>query len=181
MIMGDNKTRGLSLKKRLFRVSKCITGRTRGYSRLSASPPGPCAINPMSKLLSWCRCLTSKRTKSLCSSKPWSGDAVVGQDPVGERPTGTMKVPKGHLAVYVGQRSGELRRVLVPAVYFNHPLFGDLLREAEEEFGFSHRGGGITIPCEVSEFERVKSRVATATGYCGRRRSTWKKHLLRKI
>lgn len=86
-----------------------------------------------------------------------------------------MKVPKGHLAVYVGRRSGELRRVLVPVVYFNHPLFGDLLREAEEEFGFSHRGGGITIPCEVSEFERVKSQVAAA-GNCGRRRSTWKKH-----
>ncbi|XP_010053911.2 auxin-responsive protein SAUR36 [Eucalyptus grandis] len=179
--MGNNKTRGFILKKHLFRVSKWIMGRTqspsRGYCRLGASPSGPRTINPLSKLLSWCRCLTSKRTKSLFSSKPvGSGYVLEGQDPLEERPTRmtTTTVPKGHLAVYVGRRSGEFRRVLVPVVYFNHPLFGDLLREAEEEFGISHRGGGITIPCEVSEFERVKSRVATA-GYGGRR-STWKKH-----
>ncbi|KAF8020437.1 hypothetical protein BT93_G0988 [Corymbia citriodora subsp. variegata] len=178
--MRNDKTRGFSLKKHLFRVSEWITARTRspsrGYRRLGASPPGPRTINRMWKLFSWCRCLTSKRTDSLRSSKPVrSGYMLVGQDPVEEGPATAVKVPKGHLAVYVGQRSGDFRRVLVPVVYFNHPLFGDLLREAEEEFGITHRGGRITIPCEVSEFERVKSRVAAA-GF-RRRRSTWRKRL----
>ncbi|MQL77880.1 hypothetical protein Taro_010281 [Colocasia esculenta] len=79
--------------------------------------------------------------------------------------------PKGHLAVYVGARGVEPpRRVLVPVVYFNHPLFGELLREAEEEFGF-HHPGGITIPCPVADFESVRRRVAAAStaGVCSRR------------
>ncbi|KAI6702691.1 hypothetical protein NL676_011827 [Syzygium grande] len=181
--MRNEETRGFSLNKHLFQVSKWIEDRTRspsqGYSHLGAAPSGPCTLNPVSKLLSWCRGLKSKRTKLLCSGKPvGSGDMLVGQDPVKERSMVTT-VPKGHLAVFVGRRSGEFRRVLVPVVYFNHPLFGDLSREAEEEFGFGHRGGGISIPCEVSEFERVKSLVAAA-GHGGRR-STWKKHLRGRI
>lgn len=72
--------------------------------------------------------------------------------------------PKGHLAVYVGRKGVEPpRRVLVPVVYFNHPLFGQLLREAEEEFGY-HHPGGITIPCPVADFESVRRRVAAAAG-----------------
>ncbi|MBA0611187.1 hypothetical protein Godav_011888, partial [Gossypium davidsonii] len=76
----------------------------------------------------------------------------IGQDPINEKLT---EVPKGHLAIYIGQKDGDYHRVLVPVIYFNHPLFGELLREAEEEYGFSHQGG-ITIPCRFSEFERVQ-------------------------
>lgn len=46
-----------------------------------------------------------------------------------------VAVLKGHLAVYVGQQDSGFHRVLVPVIYFNHPLFDELLREAEEEFG----------------------------------------------
>ncbi|RWW25854.1 hypothetical protein GW17_00009781 [Ensete ventricosum] len=67
--------------------------------------------------------------------------------------------PKGHLAVYVG--GGQPRRYVVPVIYFNHPLFGELLRESEEEFGF-HHPGGITIPCPAAKFERVRTRIAAA-------------------
>lgn len=81
--------------------------------------------------------------------------------------------PKGLMAVYIGREDGgggELRRVLVPVVYFNHPLFGELLREAEEEYGFCQQGG-ITIPCGVSEFERVRTRLAAVShGGSGPRR-----------
>jgi SAUR family protein len=65
------------------------------------------------------------------------------------------------LAVYVGDGNGDgdFHRVLVPVFYFNHPLFGELLREAEEEYGF-HQEGGITIPCQFSEFEKVRTRIA---------------------
>jgi SAUR family protein len=52
---------------------------------------------------------------------------------------------------------------VVPVVYFNHPLFGELLREAEEEFGFQHPGG-ITIPCAASRFERAAAVAAAGGG-----------------
>ncbi|GJY59808.1 auxin-responsive protein SAUR36-like protein [Tanacetum coccineum] len=63
------------------------------------------------------------------------------------------------MAVYVGQKDGDFKRVLVPVLYINHPLFGQLLREAEEEYGHDH-AGGITIPCRFSDFENVKTRIA---------------------
>lgn len=70
--------------------------------------------------------------------------------------------PKGHMPVYVGGKDSDPpRRVLVPVIFFNHPLFVDLLRRAEEEFGFHHLGG-ITIPCPSSDFESVWTRVAAA-------------------
>ncbi|AQK73104.1 auxin-responsive protein SAUR36 [Zea mays] len=70
--------------------------------------------------------------------------------------------PKGQVAVYVGG-GGESMRYVVPVVYFNHPLFGELLREAEEEFGFQHPGG-ITIPCAASRFERAAAVAAAGGG-----------------
>jgi len=73
--------------------------------------------------------------------------------------------PKGQVAVYVGgaEPGGESMRYVVPVVYFNHPLFGELLREAEEEFGFEHPGG-ITIPCAASRFERAAAVAAAGGG-----------------
>lgn len=157
------KFRGIKLKKRLFRATRWILRRPKrplAYLRLSPpSPPPPTPpreprCTPVSRLFTWGRCLTSK-TRRLCSSKPGSGYMPMGQDP---QPV-SAAVPKGHLAVYVGQKDADFCRVLVPVIYFNHPLFGELLREAEEEFGYD-RPGGITIPCGVSEFERVKTRIA---------------------
>ncbi|XAR72746.1 hypothetical protein NMG60_11019487 [Bertholletia excelsa] len=43
------------------------------------------------------------------------------------------QVPKGHLAVY-------------------QPSFQKLLNQAEEEFGFVHPMGGLTIPCREETF-----------------------------
>lgn len=70
-----------------------------------------------------------------------------------------VHVPKGHLAVYVGERDGEIQRVLVPVLFLNHPLFEKLLKEAEEVYGFNH-AGQITIPCPISEFEHVQTKIA---------------------
>ncbi|KAK9112982.1 hypothetical protein Scep_020501 [Stephania cephalantha] len=58
-------------------------------------------------------------------------------------------VPKGHIAVYVGETQ---RRFVVPISYLNNPLFQDLLNQAEEEFGFDHPMGGLTIPCDEEAF-----------------------------
>ncbi|KFK30670.1 hypothetical protein AALP_AA6G012500 [Arabis alpina] len=68
-----------------------------------------------------------------------------------------VKVPKGCLAVKVGQGE-EQERFVIPVMYFNHPLFGQLLKEAEEEFGFAQKGT-ITIPCHVEEFRYVRGLI----------------------
>ncbi|KAL0334646.1 UNVERIFIED_CONTAM: Auxin-responsive protein SAUR24 [Sesamum radiatum] len=60
------------------------------------------------------------------------------------------EVPKGHFAVYVGD--SEKKRFVIPISYLNHPSFQDLLCQAEEEFGFSHPTGGLTIPCSEDLF-----------------------------
>jgi SAUR family protein len=36
---------------------------------------------------------------------------------------------------------------VVPTACLSHPAFVRLLKRAEEEFGFDHRCGGLTIPC----------------------------------
>ncbi|KAF1894307.1 hypothetical protein Lal_00004231 [Lupinus albus] len=66
-------------------------------------------------------------------------------------------VPKGCLAIKVGQGE-EQQRFVVPIIYFNHPLFIQLLKEAEEEYGFDHKGT-IEIPCHVEEFTNVRGLI----------------------
>ncbi|KAL9164835.1 hypothetical protein ABFS82_06G130200 [Erythranthe guttata] len=68
------------------------------------------------------------------------------------------EVPKGHLAVYVGE--GEKKRFVIPLSYLNHHLFQELLFQAEEEFGFHHPMGGITIPCSEDLFIDLTSRLS---------------------
>ncbi|KAK7405042.1 hypothetical protein VNO78_06196 [Psophocarpus tetragonolobus] len=60
-----------------------------------------------------------------------------------------LDVPKGYLAVYVGE---EMKRFVIPISYLNQPSFQDLLNQAEEEFGYHHPMGGLTIPCKEDEF-----------------------------
>ncbi|XVE93764.1 hypothetical protein REPUB_Repub01dG0222700 [Reevesia pubescens] len=62
----------------------------------------------------------------------------------------TRNVPKGHIAVYVGE--GNRKRFVIPISFLNHPLFQDLLNRAEEKFGFNHPMGGLTIPCSEEHF-----------------------------
>ncbi|KAL1350310.1 hypothetical protein HN51_014418 [Arachis hypogaea] len=65
-------------------------------------------------------------------------------------------VPKGCLAIKVGQEGEKQERFVVPLIYFNHPLFMQLLKHAEDEYGFHHNGGTITIPCHVQHFRHVQ-------------------------
>ncbi|XP_052210264.1 auxin-responsive protein SAUR36-like [Diospyros lotus] len=106
----------------------------------------------------WCRSL-----KRGCFAESKPSYIRVGR---GEIEAGRWEVPKGHLAVYVGEREDDPRRCLVPVIYFNHPLFENLLREAEAEYGFNHLGG-IQIPCGLSEFKNVQTRIAAADGRAG--------------
>ncbi|XP_020260743.1 auxin-responsive protein SAUR50-like [Asparagus officinalis] len=75
----------------------------------------------------------------------------LGRNNVG--PELPLDVPKGHFAVYVGEKRS---RFIVPISFLNHPEFQILLRQAEEEFGFDH-DMGLTIPCEEVVFRSLTS------------------------
>ncbi|XVE48937.1 hypothetical protein DITRI_Ditri01bG0042100 [Diplodiscus trichospermus] len=59
-------------------------------------------------------------------------------------------VPKGHLAVYVGE--AEKKIFVVPISILKNPWFQNLLSQAEEEFGFNHPMGALTILCSEEAF-----------------------------
>ncbi|AQL02248.1 Auxin-responsive protein SAUR50 [Zea mays] len=71
-------------------------------------------------------------------------------------------VPRGHFAVYVGERR---RRFVVPIALLDRPEFRTLLRRAEEEFGFAGAGGAggaLVLPCEEVAFRSLTSALACA-------------------
>lgn len=135
------KLRGFKLRKRLVLFSRWLCRNIRPvtrYYRLSQEDSSP-EPKLSSRLLSWSHRLSFLRRAESVREKP-------------------NPVPKGQLAVYVGESGGEFSRVLVPVVYFKHRLFIELLREAEDEYGFEHKKG-ITFPCGYSEFERILTRI----------------------
>ncbi|XP_020215134.1 auxin-induced protein 10A5 [Cajanus cajan] len=67
-----------------------------------------------------------------------------------------VEVPKGYLAVYVRDK---MRRFVIPVSYLNQPSFQELLSQAEEEFGYDHPTGDLTIPCQEDEFLSVTSHL----------------------
>ncbi|XP_010246414.1 PREDICTED: auxin-induced protein 15A-like [Nelumbo nucifera] len=72
--------------------------------------------------------------------------------------TTTQHVPKGHFAVYVGDNN-QTKRFVVSISYLKHPLFQDLLSQAEEEFGFDNPMGLLTIPCNEDAFISLITRL----------------------
>jgi SAUR family protein len=68
-------------------------------------------------------------------------------------------VPRGHFAVYVGERR---RRFVVPITLLDRPEFRYLLRRAKEEFGFTSAGGALVLPCEEVAFCSLTSALACA-------------------
>nr|KAJ0217700.1 hypothetical protein LSAT_V11C300119550 [Lactuca sativa] len=61
-----------------------------------------------------------------------------------------IDVPKGYFTVYVGE--GRKKRFIVPLDYLRHPSFQTLLKLSEEEFGYDHPMGGLTLPCKEETF-----------------------------
>ncbi|PON67986.1 Small auxin-up RNA [Trema orientale] len=60
-------------------------------------------------------------------------------------------VPKGHLAVYVGE---EFKRYVINITLLKHPLFQELLDHVEEVFQFAN-GSRLCIPCSEHVFLSV--------------------------
>ncbi|PON93769.1 Small auxin-up RNA [Trema orientale] len=54
-------------------------------------------------------------------------------------------IPKGYFADHK-------KCCVVPLSYLNEPTFQELLIMAEEEFGYEHPMGGLTIPCREDIF-----------------------------
>ena len=69
----------------------------------------------------------------------------------------STNVPKGYFAVYVGE--DQKKRFLVPIAFLKEPAFQQLLSMAEEEFGFDHPMGGLTIPCSEEIFMKLISNL----------------------
>ncbi|KAL4569731.1 hypothetical protein LXL04_025373 [Taraxacum kok-saghyz] len=69
-----------------------------------------------------------------------------------------IDVPKGCLTVYVGE--GKPKRFIVPLTYLKHPSFQTLLKLSEEEFGYDHPIGGLTLPCKEETFIEVTHDIA---------------------
>ncbi|WCJ26001.1 SAUR-like auxin-responsive protein family [Euphorbia peplus] len=145
------KLRGVKLGRKLVRIFRWLTRPDNKPTRFLSIA---CPLK--SKILALARNL--KRVVSLPDSKP--GGCVQ----LGKVTPAPAVVPKGHLAVYVGESNGDIRRELVPVIYFNHPLFGELLKDAERVYGYNH-SGGIKIPVGYSEFEKVKMRIAARNNY----------------
>ncbi|XP_024989716.1 auxin-responsive protein SAUR19-like [Cynara cardunculus var. scolymus] len=68
-----------------------------------------------------------------------------------------MAIPKGYFVVYVGEQ--EKKRFVVPIALLGQPAFQELLCQAEEEFGYNHLRGGLTIPCSEDMFIDLASRL----------------------
>ncbi|XP_027159165.1 auxin-responsive protein SAUR36-like [Coffea eugenioides] len=174
------KIRGFLLRHRVNTIFRSVFRRHSLPMRYHRLDPHPFyRANAISRLISWTHNLRSKAKDICCASSKnlvqgramSRGCMQTGQEPLGAKPQ-PVEVPKGHMAIYVGQTGGDFQRVLVPVIYFNHPLFGQLLREAEEEFGYNHPGA-ITIPCRISEFEHVQTRIKQ--GRSTRKLLTWKR------
>ncbi|CAL5024920.1 unnamed protein product [Urochloa decumbens] len=78
-------------------------------------------------------------------------------------------VPAGHVAVCVDGGGGS-RRFVVRVAHLGHPAFRELLRQAEEEYGFPAAPGPITLPCDEDHFldvlHRVSSSASSRYSYC---------------
>ncbi|KAI3736325.1 hypothetical protein L6452_15866 [Arctium lappa] len=75
----------------------------------------------------------------------------------GSSNTSYMAIPKGYLAVYVGEQ--EKKRFVVPLSLLSQPAFQELLCQIEEEYGYNHPMGGLTIPCSEDIFTDLASRL----------------------
>nr|XP_029124411.1 auxin-responsive protein SAUR71-like [Elaeis guineensis] len=111
------------------------------------------------KTIKWCRSLGHRRSRptSMPKSESW------------QRSRSTVKhriAPGGYFSVYVGPNK---ERLMIKMECVNHPLFKDLLDEAEMEYGFKTEGP-LELPCDVDLFHQVLREIdqeMTVSPECG--------------
>ncbi|PON60309.1 Small auxin-up RNA [Parasponia andersonii] len=64
-----------------------------------------------------------------------------------------VKLKQGHFVV-IATESWKPERFVVELGYLNNPEFLMLLKQAEEEFGFSQEGA-LAIPCRPDDLQRI--------------------------
>ncbi|KAJ1273309.1 hypothetical protein BS78_06G270300 [Paspalum vaginatum] len=84
---------------------------------------------------------------------------------VGGRDGDKAAVPAGHVAVLV-EGGPSARRFVVRVAHLSHPAFLELLRQAEEEYGFPAAAGPIALPCDEDRFLDVLHRVSSPAASC---------------
>ncbi|CAA7027948.1 unnamed protein product [Microthlaspi erraticum] len=72
--------------------------------------------------------------------------------------TTDASTPRGFLAVYVGETLKK-KRFFVPVYYLSKPTFQALLTKAEDEFGFDHPTGGLSLRCDEAFFFAVTDQI----------------------
>ncbi|KAL6655118.1 hypothetical protein ACP70R_005944 [Stipagrostis hirtigluma subsp. patula] len=95
--------------------------------------------------------ISAKRIAHL--AKKWRRMAVLGRKRLSwglakEATEFSSVAGKGHCIVY----TADGRRFEVPLAYLGTPVFAELLRMSQEEFGFTS-DGRITLPCDASVME----------------------------
>ncbi|MFS8019964.1 putative small auxin-up RNA [Helianthus anomalus] len=75
----------------------------------------------------------------------------------GSRTPTYTDIPKGYFSIYVGEQ--EKKRHVVTVSLLSEPMFQDLLHQVEEEFGYNHPMGALTIPCSEDGFTDLASRL----------------------
>ncbi|CAM0902220.1 unnamed protein product [Alopecurus aequalis] len=109
------------------------------------------AINTIPSLLSLLRALRRRRSRAAASVRP-------DKDPTVDA---ASAVPAGHVAVLVEGRAGDPRRFVVRLAQLSHPAFRELLRQAEEEYGFPPGASGpLALPCDEDRLRDILRRVS---------------------
>ncbi|OMO72421.1 Auxin responsive SAUR protein [Corchorus capsularis] len=65
------------------------------------------------------------------------------------------RIREGHFVV-IAAEGQEPKKFIIKLDHLNNPEFLKLLKEAEEEFGFSHEGA-LELPCRPDELQRILS------------------------
>ncbi|KAF7004081.1 hypothetical protein CFC21_019331 [Triticum aestivum] len=85
------------------------------------------------------------------------------------RSTASAPVPSGHVAV-----CAEGARFIVRLAHLSHPALLELLRQAEEEYGFpSGASGPVALPCDEDRLRDVLRRVSSSSHSEQPRRSSF--------
>lgn len=66
------------------------------------------------------------------------------------------RVKQGHFVV-IATQGWKPERFFIELGYLDHPEFVKLLKQAEEEFGFSQEGA-LAIPCQPDDLKRIIGR-----------------------
>jgi SAUR family protein len=133
------------------------------YPSRRTTPPSMCKVAITIPSLVWlCRAVRRWRSRGRAA------DASRSTTTCFSSPRPCTSVPAGHVAVCVeaaaaaAAGSGSTRRFVVRVAHLSHPSFRELLRQAEEEYGFPAAPGPIALPCDEDHFRDVLHRVSTS-------------------